>query len=136
MKHRHAKGMTLVELLIAALVFTISMAALLQSILGTLYLKEVSRDGATAAFHLSNMMERVRATSFNALAAQFPNGKADGPAGNPYADIVGGYTLRNERITVRYTDSLADPREITARIQWSDSRNRPYALSVSTARTR
>jgi Tfp pilus assembly protein PilV len=129
-------GFTLVELLIAALVFTLAVAGVLQSIFSSLYLKETARNSSQAVFHLNNMMERMRATAFNSLTTQFPNGTQDGPAANRYTAVVGGYTLRNEHITVTYPNAAGDPREINATCRWTDSRNRAYNLSVSTMRTR
>ncbi|MDD5255281.1 MAG: hypothetical protein PHR11_04425 [Candidatus Omnitrophica bacterium] len=130
------KGTTLVEILIATLIFTVALAALLGVVVSILYLIDTSREEAIAVTDLRSLMERIRATGFSSITAQFPNGVADGSAGNTYQDVVGGYRLSAETITVTYADTSADPLEIRAVLTWQDKRGRTHTVATSTFRTR
>jgi prepilin-type N-terminal cleavage/methylation domain-containing protein len=132
---RH-KGMTLIEILIATLIFTLALGALLNGIMAALYLIDQSRNQTIATNDLRNMMEKIRATSFADMFLLFPDSVADGPGNNRYQTYVGGYSLTNEHITVTYADTLVDPLEIKVNLTWQDKRGRTYNASISTFKTR
>jgi hypothetical protein len=85
---------------------------------------------------LINMMERIRCTPFSNIASSFPDGITDGPSGNTYSGIVGGYKLNNEHITVSYANPSSDPLEIIVTVSWQDLRGRQFTNSLTTKRTR
>jgi len=133
------KGTTLVEIMIATLIFTVALAALLGCVTAILYLVDTSREQAVAISDLRTIMERIRATSFSNIPVQFPDGVADGGGINPYDQIVSGtgnYSLSAEQITVTYTDVNADPLEIRVTVSWQDKRGGAQSVSASTFRTR
>ncbi len=136
MKLRVSKGMTLVEILIAALVFSVALAALLGCLAAIIDLIDIARDATVATSDLSTVAERIRATGFDSITTNFPDGDVDGPASNPYQNITGGYTLNNEQITVTYTNSSADPLEICIAGTWRDKKNHSYRANLTTSRTR
>lgn len=136
MRIKSNKGMTLMEIMVAAAVFVIGLAALLSGLLSAVYFMENSRETTIAASDLRTMMEDIRSSPFSDLTTDFPNGVQDGPVGNPYPTIVGGYALRNEHISVTYTDPDTDPLEINVLLSWQDKRGRSYSSSMSTYMTR
>lgn len=136
MKLRRQKGTSLMEILVATFVFTIAMGGLLSSILAIVNLIDLAQDTTIATANLNNMMEKIRATPFAYMTSRFTDDQADGPGGNPYQSIVGGYTLTNEQITANYADVNADPLEINLTLNWNDKRGRPRSISMSTFKTR
>jgi len=118
------KSMSLVEILVAMFVFTIALGALLNCILSIIYLLDVSKETTIAVSDSRTMMERIRATPFSNIPANFPDSVADGVGGNSYQNILGSYTLKNEHITVTYANVNADPLEIKIEVTWRDKRGR------------
>jgi prepilin-type N-terminal cleavage/methylation domain-containing protein len=130
------KGMTLVEILIAALIFSLALGALLKSMGSIIEVIDLARDKSQAVADLRSVLEHMRATPFDLLTARFPNGTQDGTAINNYTAIVGGYKLASEHITVSYVDPNTDPLEIKTMLSWQDKRARTRNASLSTFRTR
>lgn len=133
---RTNRGMTLIELLWALLIFTLALAALVSSLMAVTYFISLSREQSLANEHLRDMMERLRATPFNSVPTQFPGGVVDGAAGNRYFTICGGYVLGNEHITVNYPNVNADPLEIQVQLSWNDRYARAHQSVLSTFKTR
>jgi Tfp pilus assembly protein PilV len=129
-------GTTLIEILIATLVFVVALGALSQSLVAIMGAIDLSRDRGQATTDLRSMLERIRATPFDYLTTRFPNGTANGPVLYPYTNITGTYALRQENITVIYADPLVDPLEINVALTWQDKRGRTRTASMATFRTR
>ena len=130
---RPRAGMTLVELLIAIAVFVVAGVWLLSAYHSALHLTEVAQQTTVAIDDLRDMMERIKATPFSQLAANFPNGVANGAAG--YAVAIGTYTLPNQQVTVTHAPSVtADPRELIVQVTWTN-RGRVHQRSTSTVRS-
>jgi len=136
MKRHSKKGTSLIEIIVAVAIFTLAMGGLLSCILATMYLSEISKNSTIATADLRNMMEKIKATPFDYLTADFPDADVDGPAANPYPGITGAYKLINEHITVTYANPNVDPLEIRVTATWADRRGRTYNGSMSTFRTR
>ncbi|MFH1691193.1 MAG: hypothetical protein ABIC68_01275 [Candidatus Omnitrophota bacterium] len=130
------KGTTLVEILVAVLVFSLALGALLNTLSVIVDLIDTSRDKATAITHLKNVMERIRATPFDYLTTRFPNGTVNGPAGNPYVNITGNFSLTNEQVVITYADPNSDPLEIVSSLSWQNTKGRALNISISTFKTR
>jgi prepilin-type N-terminal cleavage/methylation domain-containing protein len=130
------KGTTLIELMIATLIFSIALAGLLNALLATLTLIQSSKDTTVAVADLGNVLERMRATPFSSLTTDFPDGDTDGASDTEYADIVGGYTLEEEHITISYVNAADDPLEINAQITWENKQGRQFSTEATTSRTR
>jgi len=131
-----SSGMTLMEVLVATLVFTIAMSGLLTSLNSVRYLFDISKNFEVAGQNLRDMQERIRSTTFSDMLTLFPNGDIDGPAGNPYATIVGGYTLMSEQITVAYANATAEPLETRVTVAWQDRQGRFQTVGASTFKAR
>ncbi len=126
--------MTLVELLLAAAIFLLTAGGILLGFLASGWLSDSARQQMVASEDTKEMMERIQATPFNNLAANFPNNTVNGPGGNPYSTIVGGYTLPGQSITVTYPNPAADPREIIVTVNWTDH-SRARTLATTNMRT-
>lgn len=129
------KGITLVEILLAVTILVFVTVAIIQLYLSNLGLSEIAKDETIAMAHLTNMMEAIKCTPFSNIVVDFPNGVADGTAGNNYATVVGGYTLTNEHIIVSYVNPGSDPLEITASLSWQDRRGASRTGYLVTKRT-
>ena len=136
MKVSGGRGMTLFEVLVATLVFIVALSALSEGVLKVVELIDIARCQTIAVGDLGNILEKIRATSFDAVTTLFPAGDVDGPPSNPYINITGGYALGNEHITVSYPDPNDDPLEIAANITWQGKLGRTYTASLSTIKTR
>ena len=129
-------GTTLIEILFATLVFTLALSGLMSSVLAIVDLIDTAKDTTVATSNLNNMMEKIRATPFSNVVSNFPNALVDGPAGNPYSAIVGGYTLINEHIVTNYANPNVNPLEINIRVNWQSKKGHPRNISLSTFKTR
>jgi Tfp pilus assembly protein PilV len=130
------KGTTLIEILVATLVFVVALGALLSSITALLYLVDLSKEQTIAVGDSRNMMEKIRATAFADMQTQFPNAVIDGPSARSYSTVLGGYALSSEHITVTYANINSDPLEIKVSVSWQDKRRRGRNVSSSTFKTR
>jgi hypothetical protein len=133
---KESKGLTLTELLFAALIIVIVIVAIVQCYLTTLHLSGMSKEETIAMTHLINMIERIKCTPFSDITADFPDGISDGPVGNNYATIVGGYALPVEHIVVTYVNQYSDPLEINVGTSWQDRRGAIRTKYLVTKRTR
>ncbi|RKY30096.1 MAG: hypothetical protein DRP74_07690 [Candidatus Omnitrophota bacterium] len=127
-------GMTFTEVLIAALIVLPVIIGVMQIHSYSGFLSEINKGRGLAMNALSTMIEKIQCTPmpYSNLSIYFPDGVIDGPAGYPYDDIVGGYSLNEEHITVTYTNILADPLEIIVTISWQDMKGRVFSQSLST----
>jgi Tfp pilus assembly protein PilV len=136
MKIRNHKAMTLIEMLIATLVFTLALGALLSSLNAALHLIDLARGRTIATSDLRDMMEEIRVSPFANMLMLFPDSVVDGPVGNSYQSVVGGYDLRNQHITVTYADVNSDPLEIRVDSSWEDMQGHACSAWLSTFKTR
>jgi len=126
----------LVEIVVAIALLVFAAAGIIQFFLSSLGLSETSKEETIAMNHLINMMEAVKCTPPGSITSDFPNGVANGPAGNNYATLVGGYALTGEQIIVSYANASSNPLEIIAGLSWQDRRgvNRTKYLVIKKAR--
>ncbi len=129
-------GTTLIEILFATLAFTLALSGLMSSVLTIVSLIDTAQETTVATSNLKNMMEKIRVTPFANIASNFPNAQIDGPVGNPYSAIVGGYTLNNEHFVANYANPNVNPLEIGIRVNWLDKQGRLRNMSMSTFKTR
>lgn len=128
-------GFTYLEVLLALAIFVIASAGVLGSFLAMHQVSENAASALAATNHLGDMLEEINATEFSDLQTAFPPGVADGPVTNPYAPIVGGYTLDDEQIIVTYPDQDDDRVEMVVTVNWT-YRSRARTAQFSTVRTR
>lgn len=131
-----ARGVSLLEILVAVTIISFVSVGILQTFLVNLNAAELNKGNTVAMAHLGNMLEKIKCTAFNDLTTRFPNGDVDGPTGNNYADIAGGYTLTNEHITVTYVDPSSDPLEIVVTLTWRYKNSLDRTNVLATKRTR
>ena len=136
MRAYNYRGMTLVEILVAAFIFTLAIGTLLYSLISVLYFIEMARAETIATYDLKNMMELIRTTAFANTVSMFPDSVVNGPINNNYSTAIGGYTLNNEQIVVTYANINADPLEIRVDLTWQDGRGKNHNMWVSTFKTR
>ena len=128
-----SRGMTLVEVLISITILVLCGVGVAWAYQSSLHLSEVSQQASVAVNDLKDMLERIKATPFSQLTANFPNGVANGAAG--YTVAIGGYTLPSEQITVTHSpNTAADPRELIVQVTWANG-GRVYQRSSSTMRS-
>ena len=134
---RHRRGVLLVEILFAIGILVVAGIWLLAAYHASLQVSELGQQTSVALNDLQDMMERIKATPFNSLTNNFPNGAVNGVVGlapEKYGVIIGGYTLTNEQVTVTHQPNTnADPREMIVQVTWVN-RGRTFQKSVSTMR--
>jgi len=134
-----SRGLTFVELLLVMFVFIAAGTGILGSYLSTHFLSQYAKDTMISTGDLKDMMERINATPFATLLANFPNDAANA---NGYQTIVAGQTggtpnpfaLQNESITVTYPSQTATRLEVLVTVNWR-SLGRDRSASMSTIRT-
>jgi Tfp pilus assembly protein PilV len=131
-----AKGVSLIEILVATAIVVATTLAIIETFLVNLNASEMNKGNTIAMAHVTNMMERIKCTPFNNLINRFPNGVSDGPVGNSYADVVGGYVLNNEHIVVTYVNPAGDPLEIAVTLTWRYANNIDRSSCLVTKRAR
>lgn len=134
---RHRRGVLLIEILFAIGILLVAAVWLLVAYHSSMQVSELGQQTSVALDDLKDMMERIKATPFNSLTNNFPNGAVNGVVGlgpEQYGVIIGGYTLTSEQITVTHQPGTnADPREMIVRVTWVN-RGRTFQKSVSTMR--
>lgn len=129
--------MSLVEILVATFIFIVAFGALLNSVLAAVAFINQSREQNIAIGDARNLMEKIRATAFDSLITAFPNGVQDGSSPRKYNTfLIGGYSLKNEHLTVTYASTLTDPLEIRVLTSWVGRTGRPSSIQLTTFRTR
>jgi Tfp pilus assembly protein PilV len=131
-----SSGVSFIEILISTAIVVAVSLAIIETFLVNLNASEMNKGNTVALMHLSNMMERIKATPFSDMLTRFPSADVDGPVTNDYAAVVGGYTLDNEHITVTYVNPAADPLEMTVSLGWRYARTLDRANILVTKRTR
>jgi hypothetical protein len=133
MAHRAARGVTLVEIVLALVMFVIAGGGLVGAHLYSHQLAESATHTMRAVDDGEDLMEHIRATAFDVLLARFPAGVPDGGA-TDYATLVGGYTLDGQQIVVTYPSQTPGRLEVLVTVTWVE-RLRPRAVTLSTVRT-
>jgi hypothetical protein len=136
MKRSGKNGFILVEILLATLIIVIAGVAILQTFLLGAHFSLLNKDRTIALTHLGSMMETIISTPFSSIVAKFPDDIVDGAGGNLYANIVGGYRLKNEHFRVTYVDTSSDPLEITVALSWQDTQGLAQVNYLSTKKTK
>jgi hypothetical protein len=99
------------------------------------YLCQTSRESLIALNDLETMVENIYSEPFASLSIAFPNGTANGSSANPYWNIVGGYELAQESITVTYPTFTNESREILVSLIWRDKAQRLQRMAIATYRS-
>lgn len=130
-KAKAGKGLTLVELLIVSLVLALTIGALLVVFVNALNQIVLSKEISIATDDLRDTLEKIKATPFANIVAQYPNGSSIA------ASVIGGFILPNESISISYPRGTnADPLEVNATITWLSKDKRTRTQSFNTLLTR
>ena len=132
---RRAKGLSLIEVMFAMMIFAIAAVWLMGFYANTARLNEQSRNLTQAMNDAKILMEAIRDTAQTSgltggagVTGIFPAGQNLGPANG----LTG---LRNERVTAAYANPAADPLAVTVQVAW-DEWGRQRAATVDTLVTR
>jgi len=123
------KGMTLIETLIAITIGLIVFTGMGTCIYYLLILNESTKAQTLIAQDLGATMERINNTSLGNLNTNYPNSQA--LTQNEVNNILGGYKVTGEVITVTYSSTTSDPREIIVTANWTE-RGRARSVSLRT----
>ena len=123
-----SKGFTLIEVLIAMLLFVTTFVVLLGIYVAIAGLRESSRNMTQAMADVRSVVEQMRNLSVGGL------NNITGTDWTQWALDNNLTTLDNEALTVGYTNPAADPLDITVRIDWQE-RGRDRFATVSTLMT-
>lgn len=129
------KGLTLPELLLAAVILTFVLSGLLMLFINCTVLNEANRNLTTATAHAQYVMEDIRAAGFGGLETRINNNNGI-PLGWDLGttQIQSEYNLTplsNEAITTLVTQS-GNPLGVSVRISWNDATHRPRQTELQT----
>lgn len=122
-------GFTLIEIMMAMLVFVTAVVILLGVYVGVASLRETSRNTGQAMADARAVLEAMRDASTTSLATVTGTDWTDWAANN------GLTSLNDEVVTVTYENSLADPLDATVRIDWQEHQ-RDRSATVNTLLTK
>lgn len=123
-----ARGVTLLELTMAVAVFTVVLGAAAQALVSYHSAMEIQHQRTQALQTCRSTlaaMRQARDANPGDLQAAIVN---VWPAGQ---DLPGVGALSNEVVRVTYTDTTANPLEVTVTCQWQDLTNRQVQVSLT-----
>ncbi|GMW00048.1 MAG: hypothetical protein AMXMBFR84_11860 [Candidatus Hydrogenedentota bacterium] len=125
-------GMTLVELTLALAIFAIVLGAAAQSLVSFYVALDMQNQRNTAlrnCLSIINAMRNVRDANLDNFPGIITNTWPDG------AEVPNAGSMRNETVTVDYTNPAANPLEVTVFSQFTDMQGRPMQVRISTMLT-
>lgn len=130
------RGFTLVEVMMAMVIFTGSLAALIAIYGSTGRLSESSRNLSQAINDARIVMEAIRNTAQNGGLTGAAGVTGVYAQGNNLATPLGLASLQNETITVTYGNVATDPLPLTLQVSWQEAGGRTRTVSLDTTVTR
>lgn len=127
-KGKADQGFTLMEVLVAMMVFVTAFVILMGIYVGIASLRESSRNMIQATADARSVLEAMRDEAASGLTSVTAVDWTD------WADTNGLTTLGEEEVSVDYVDAAADPLEVTVRIDWNE-RGRDRFTTISTQMT-
>ena len=121
------EGISMIEVIFAVAILAIGALALMSQIETSYKVNNTNRETNKAMAHLSAALEKVVNVPFSRIVIDFPD---QGVVTLPEMDS--GDALGGEVITVRYSDTDADPLEITTTINWTSFDGRARTRSLTT----
>ena len=129
---REERGVTLLELTIAVAVFAVVLGAAATTLVSFHVAMDLQNQRAVGIQHCRSVLSQIREVRNNnptnfpgAVLAQWPDGSS----------VAALASLPQEQLVVGYTNTNANPLEVTVTCMWRDLRGRPAMLSVSTLLT-
>lgn len=112
MSTRHARGMTLLELLMAMVVLSIGLVGLLGLFSMSNTLNGRARDSMFAVDVAGRALEEVRGLPFDQI-----------PASNEYDTSIEGRSLMHVAVTAEVDPTYADLKRVRVRVDWNQRSN-------------
>lgn len=127
-----AQGFTLLELMMAFLIFTIVLAATAQGLISFYVAMDIQNRRAAALSHCGSVLSGMRQVR-DAKPNEFPAAIFDEfPEDTPLVEYA---ALENENVWVGYADAGANPLEVNITSTWTDLRGRVITSRISTLLT-
>jgi len=133
MKFSKKEGFTLIEILIASVIISAAVLAIIGTLANTVVLSEINRDKTLAVIHGQYILEMLKDESFTSLENDINNGDFDFSMSELSATPFGFTVLRNETIDTQVVTS-GDPLRLSVTISWKDRGNNPRSLTFETLR--
>jgi len=129
--NKYKRGLTLVEVMVAAVFIIIAIIALLGVFTVSLNYISRARELHVATDDLKDVLEKIKSTAFVDITTVFPDDTAVPES------VVGTFQLDDEVIIVNYPDGTADdPLEIEVTITWTGrAGGQTYSHTFKTLRT-
>ena len=126
-KTLNRQGLTMAELIVTIFVLTIALSSVLLFFANARVAEQYARDSTVAVSQTEYMMEerRARTTLANITGTNWTN----------WSTVMGLNGLPSETLNVAYTNSAADPLEITLNVGWTRN-SRAYTYSLLTRMTK
>ena len=121
------QGLTMAELIITIFVLAVALTSVLMFFTNARIAEQYARDATVATSHGEYLLEEMRARTTLA--------NITGSNWTSWTGSKGLSTLPTENITVAYTNSAADPLEITVNVSWVRNA-RSYLYSLLTRMTK
>lgn len=126
-----SKGFSLIEAVITSVILLVVGLAVIEILLLSINYSQQARELNIVADDMGDVLEEIKNVSFNNITVIFPhNASVD-------SDVVGGFLLDNENITVTYPAGTgSDPLEIEVTLTWTSSNGTVKSHTMRTLRTR
>ncbi len=121
------EGISMVEVIFAVAILAVGALALMGQMETSYKANNTNRETNKAMAHLSAALEKVVNVPFSRIVADFPDQSAITLPEINSTDLLAG-----EQITVHYSDTEADPLEITTTISWTSFDGRARTRSLTT----
>ena len=121
------QGLTMAELIVTIFVLAVALSSVLMFFANARVAEQYASDSTVAVSHTEYMMEEMRArtTLANITGTNWTN----------WSTVKGLSNLPSETLNVVYTNSAADPLEITLNVGWTRNA-RAYTYSLLTRMTK
>lgn len=127
MTPKNTSAFTLVEILFALLILSISLTSAIVCITSSIAATQLSRDMTTAANHAEQVLEEMK--TLTTLAS------ITSTNWTTWASTNGLNTLTNEALSVTYVNQAANPLSITVTVTWT-TKSRTQTVNLTTEMTR
>jgi hypothetical protein len=117
------RGLTLTELLLAAVILAFTLAGILLLFINCMFLNEASRNLTIAVTHGQFALEEVKNTAFGAISSATWD--------EAIISSKGLTPLNTESISIG-VGLIADPKDVTATVTWKDRGVRDRSLVLTT----
>jgi len=130
---KEADGFTLVELMLAMVIFVGVLGAAAQALVSYYAAMDLQHQRNVAAQECKAVLNQMRNVRDGAPAGGFPGiVTGEWPDGTA---VPGPHPLPNEQLVVRYTNPASNPLEVVVTCTWRDRSGHPASVKMSTRLT-